>query len=386
MKKNKIMAIIASTVIAAGTCAAAMSSFAATYVAPDLEQAQDTTKVMIVYNFTSMEKLYEEAGAEAQKQLDEQGTVFQTQEEYERAHGIIEANIYEEYIQQEYVERKLTREAIAEDIGISLDDVVYYRNDPDFDPSMECELTREQLAAAKENEDILAIADFSLGDWYEPMNYEPIELFPNEGAELETCVLFTFDNTYLVLNATKQKCDVLESALESLCYSPEDYVNIIKYYNSSCSRAMHAEVIKNVIQEGIDALGLNEEDIIKRSDCDYMISVKLTQENLDFLKGLVKNGGLIEAVSYYPPDIQPITANPTEPMTCLPYELRGDANNDIKVNLNDAVAILQYIALPEKYPLNSQGMLNADCDGVPGITGGDALWVQQQDAENMTRK
>ena len=60
--------------------------------------------------------------------------------------------------------------------------------------------------------------------------------------------------------------------------------------------------------------------------------------------------------------------------------IKGDANGDGKLNLNDAVAILQYVALPAKYPLTGLRKINADCDGVDGISGGDALWVQQKDA------
>ena len=58
----------------------------------------------------------------------------------------------------------------------------------------------------------------------------------------------------------------------------------------------------------------------------------------------------------------------------------GDANDDSTLTLNDAVAVLQNIALPEKYPLTAQGRFNADCDGVDGVSGGDALWIQKQDA------
>ena len=58
----------------------------------------------------------------------------------------------------------------------------------------------------------------------------------------------------------------------------------------------------------------------------------------------------------------------------------GDANTDSRLTLNDAVAVLQFVALPEKYPLTAQGRFNADCDGNAGISPGDALWIQRQDA------
>ncbi|MBQ8123519.1 MAG: leucine-rich repeat protein [Ruminococcus sp.] len=61
----------------------------------------------------------------------------------------------------------------------------------------------------------------------------------------------------------------------------------------------------------------------------------------------------------------------------------GDANEDTSVNLNDAVAILQFVALPAKYALTEQGALNADVvdNGTSGVNGFDALAVQMADAK-----
>ncbi len=60
--------------------------------------------------------------------------------------------------------------------------------------------------------------------------------------------------------------------------------------------------------------------------------------------------------------------------------LSGDANEDGKITVSDAVAVLQYIANAEKYALSEQGIKNADCDGTAGITGGDAIMIQKMDA------
>ena len=58
----------------------------------------------------------------------------------------------------------------------------------------------------------------------------------------------------------------------------------------------------------------------------------------------------------------------------------GDANLDTRVNIADAVAVLQYVTNNEKYPLTAQGRKNADIDGTAGITGTDALTIQKIDA------
>ena len=60
--------------------------------------------------------------------------------------------------------------------------------------------------------------------------------------------------------------------------------------------------------------------------------------------------------------------------------LPGDANGDGRVNVADAVAVLQFIANKSKYPIDGAEYLNADCDGVPGITGSDAQYIQMIDA------
>ena len=60
--------------------------------------------------------------------------------------------------------------------------------------------------------------------------------------------------------------------------------------------------------------------------------------------------------------------------------LTGDANGDAAVDLCDAVAILQFLALPQKYPMQEFLVGAADCDGIEGLSGGDALWIQQKDA------
>lgn len=60
--------------------------------------------------------------------------------------------------------------------------------------------------------------------------------------------------------------------------------------------------------------------------------------------------------------------------------LKGDANVDGSVTVADAVAILQSIGNRDKYELKPQGKINGDVDGVPGITGADALRIQMLDA------
>ena len=77
--------------------------------------------------------------------------------------------------------------------------------------------------------------------------------------------------------------------------------------------------------------------------------------------------------------------DPTDPTSDPASYLWGDANCNGEVTLNDAVAILQYVALPAKYPLSELGMVQADVDGKTGISGMDALSIQKYDAKLITK-
>ena len=63
------------------------------------------------------------------------------------------------------------------------------------------------------------------------------------------------------------------------------------------------------------------------------------------------------------------------------FSSKGDANCDNRTTVADAVAILQFIGNRDKYELTEQGKKNADVDGAEGITGNDALTIQQWDAQ-----
>ena len=60
--------------------------------------------------------------------------------------------------------------------------------------------------------------------------------------------------------------------------------------------------------------------------------------------------------------------------------LKGDANLDTRATVADSVAILQHIANRDKYCLSAQGLVNADVDGVTGVTANDALELQKRDS------
>ena len=69
-------------------------------------------------------------------------------------------------------------------------------------------------------------------------------------------------------------------------------------------------------------------------------------------------------------------------VTVVESKLKGDANLDGKATIADAVAILQHIANRDRYELLPQGLINADVDGVAGVTANDARVLQAMDSES----
>jgi len=76
---------------------------------------------------------------------------------------------------------------------------------------------------------------------------------------------------------------------------------------------------------------------------------------------------------------QPVYTPVTEPGVSV--KLYGDVNGNGKLDLGDALAILQYIANSSKYPLSEEAIKQADVYNTgDGITPMDALAIQQYDA------
>ena len=80
-----------------------------------------------------------------------------------------------------------------------------------------------------------------------------------------------------------------------------------------------------------------------------------------------------------PPVTQPPVTQPPQQQSAT-ATMYGDANEDGRVNIADAVAILQCVANASKYPLTETGKANADIDGQAGLTGTDAITIQKLDA------
>ncbi len=102
-----------------------------------------------------------------------------------------------------------------------------------------------------------------------------------------------------------------------------------------------------------------------------------TAEILETAGDIFEKTGLSVILSYH--DSTLVGSPYTKPIDVL-NSTEGDANEDGKASIGDTVAVLQYIAAPDKYELTEQGKFNADLD-CNGITAHDAYKIQCMDAE-----
>lgn len=62
----------------------------------------------------------------------------------------------------------------------------------------------------------------------------------------------------------------------------------------------------------------------------------------------------------------------------IALDIKGDPNQDGKINIEDVVAVASYVANPEKNPLSEQGIINADVHNAGnGLNEEDSLMIQQ---------
>ena len=105
-------------------------------------------------------------------------------------------------------------------------------------------------------------------------------------------------------------------------------------------------------------------------------------EYFQFIKKVKEDTGFIQNL-ILPADL--IYLNVTDVVNTLPEPtLSGDTDCDGKVNINDAVFVMQSIANPDKYKISEQGKANADVVGDGnGITLSDAIAIQEMAASHL---
>lgn len=179
---------------------------------------------------------------------------------------------------------------------------------------------------------------------------------------------------------------------ETIVYDEEGNIDIkatefakVDSWSAANIKAVN-EIMEETAANFIDALGIQDNDIISASKFARAMSCNLTPDmiieasKIDNVSQITIND-LKEAFD----SIQPATTDATTdnsssvPVSDLktpfagPSNIMGDLNESWTITLADALTLLQFIANEEKYPLTEQQQKNADCyNPGDGITAMDA--------------
>lgn len=130
---------------------------------------------------------------------------------------------------------------------------------------------------------------------------------------------------------------------------------------------------------------INSEQVTYKSHNNSIVTV--SSDGL--LTGLSKGSTIVSIIdedsNVYQITVHVMDITETTPETTMQSIIYGDVNLDGKINVSDAVAVLQYVANQSKYALNEQARINADVDGSIGITGSDAIIIQKVDASVISQ-
>ncbi len=187
----------------------------------------------------------------------------------------------------------------------------------------------------------------------------------------------------------------------------EYYVDIVSDCPtiSHCFTGLYGDVVLPEKQDGVVIEKLGDNAFWKCRD----ISAITVPENYKYIgRDAFDYKGLLRSITFLNPDIVfDENKNSVDPdVTIYGYRnstaqayaekygckfraledpfLKGDANLDDKVNISDAVLVMQVATNPDKYgkfrtksSITSKGEELADVDGTPGLTNSDALLIQK---------
>ena len=137
---------------------------------------------------------------------------------------------------------------------------------------------------------------------------------------------------------------------------------------------METDPLQKAVDEEVTVTEVNDQTLLVRSDNGnglLTMPVKYLDSNIKPYVGMklivTYNHGICETWPAQFGNILKVT----------PVNVKGDANLDFKLDMSDAVLIMQSIANPDKYKLSEEGRENADMDG-NGVTNADALAIQKK--------
>lgn len=163
----------------------------------------------------------------------------------------------------------------------------------------------------------------------------------------------------------------------------------IALYNELIKKVANDYSNKNVIYADIHSVIDGSKDLADGVHPNAGGYEKMGKYWADLLDDYLSSSAPVVTTTTTTTTTETTTTTTTETTTTVPAtttteavtaSMLGDVNLDGRITLGDALAILQFIANEEKYPLTEEQQANADVfNGKDGITGNDAVVVQMID-------
>ena len=242
----------------------------------------------------------------------------------------------------------------------------------------------------------LAFQDTDIKSVYIPETVEKIGNGAFMGCENLKNILFAHEQPKYNLKEIGQSAFSGCSSLENI-YLPPSVSGIEKntFANSGLKEIILTENIDYIGEKAFNMCSNLERIIIENPDCEIFDSDDticsmgvIADESINVFEGTICGHTGSTAQAYAEKYAVSLTSLGIEKckFRSLDYKyLSGDANMDNKTSISDSVAILQYLANSEKYPLSDDAKVNADVFSTgDGITGNDALSIQKFDAGSIS--
>ena len=209
------------------------------------------------------------------------------------------------------------------------------------------------------------------------IQYEETQVDKDNNQESTAYVIWYKNvDTIAIAEKASEQTNEYMSTIDNNLHTETELERIQTEYYRKLNRELIKEEIIKRTEVILAELGIDSNNA-ECSSYAPVIICQLTDEQIE----IASECELIESISEYHSLENPHDATETtESSGIYSTMIKGDANLDGKVTVADSVAILQHIAYRDKYELKPQGLINADVDGVDGVTSSDARVIQAQDA------
>jgi len=383
LRYRKLMAFICSLTLISSIFPLSAVAVDVGGTSDDISESNEfksTTTMVIWYKNIEQSDIRSLASEKANEYEDSFDRTKYTPTEIEKLKTDYYKSILRELTSKAHIEQA---EKVLSELGIDKTKASYSV----YTPVIICELTDEQLKVAESSELISSVSPYEPLDNIDdatvnksPKISEDVTAKIESGTDsISVVVNYSGIDSSALYSEASQKANEYEDTLDKEKYSITEIEKLKTDYYKAVLLELTSKAYTEQAEKVLAELGIDKANA-SYSSYTPMIICELTGEQIKS----IEDCEYISSVTLYEPLVDEQAA--TDSIELTTFEgvsvLPGDANCDFEISLSDAVAILQFIANGDKYPLANQAKINADCyDPGSGVTAMDALSIQKYDTK-----